>query len=84
VTTRSSGWASNPLAAHGDLGPHNTVYRDGTPVAFIDWDGARPNEPLIELLATGVVAGFFGHIARELDSLAAHEDELRDALAAEA
>lgn len=23
---------------HGDLGPHNTVFRDGVPVAIIDWD----------------------------------------------
>lgn len=23
---------------HGDLGPHNTVFRDGLPVALIDWD----------------------------------------------
>lgn len=23
---------------HGDLGPHNTVFRDGRPVAIIDWD----------------------------------------------
>jgi aminoglycoside phosphotransferase (APT) family kinase protein len=37
------------IVCHGDLGPHNTVYRDGTPVAFIDWDGARPNEALLEL-----------------------------------
>ena len=37
------------IVCHGDLGPHNTVYRDGVPVAFIDWDGARPNEPLLEL-----------------------------------
>jgi thiamine kinase-like enzyme len=37
------------IACHSDLGPHNTVYQDGWPVAFIDWDGARPNEPLLEL-----------------------------------
>ena len=37
------------IVCHGDLGPHNTVYREGGPVAFIDWDGARPNEPLLEL-----------------------------------
>jgi hypothetical protein len=37
------------IVCHGDLGPHNTVYRDGWPVGFIDWDGARPNEPLLEL-----------------------------------
>ena len=36
------------VACHSDLGPHNTVYRDGLPLAFIDWDGARPNEPLLE------------------------------------
>ena len=37
------------IPCHADLGPHNTVYRDGWPVAFIDWDGARPNEPLLEV-----------------------------------
>jgi aminoglycoside phosphotransferase (APT) family kinase protein len=36
------------IVCHGDIGPHNTVYREGAPVAFIDWDGARPNEPLVE------------------------------------
>ena len=33
---------------HGDVGPHNTVYRDGLPVGFIDWDTIRPDDPLIE------------------------------------
>jgi len=33
---------------HGDIGPHNTVYRDGIPVAFIDWDTVRPNDPIVE------------------------------------
>ena len=37
------------IVCHGDLGPHNTVYRDGEPVAFVDWDGARPDDPLLEL-----------------------------------
>jgi hypothetical protein len=37
------------IVCHSDLGPHNTVHRDGLPVAFIDWDGARPNTPLLEL-----------------------------------
>ena len=27
---------------HGDLSPRNTIYRGGRPVAFIDWDVARP------------------------------------------
>jgi hypothetical protein len=37
------------VVSHGDLGPWNTVYRDGAPVAFIDWDGAGPVEPLTDL-----------------------------------
>ncbi|HTQ89270.1 MAG TPA: aminoglycoside phosphotransferase family protein, partial [Streptosporangiaceae bacterium] len=28
------------IVSHGDLGPWNTVYRHGIPVAFIDWDAA--------------------------------------------
>ncbi len=37
------------IISHGDLGPWNTVYRDGKPVAFIDWDAAGPIEPLTDL-----------------------------------
>jgi hypothetical protein len=36
------------IVCHGDVGPHNTVYRGGVPVAFIDWDQVRPNHPLVE------------------------------------
>ncbi len=36
------------IVCHGDVGPHNTVYRDGCPVAFIDFDSIRPNQPLTE------------------------------------
>jgi aminoglycoside phosphotransferase (APT) family kinase protein len=39
---------ADEIVCHGDIGPHNTVYRDGTPVAFIDFDSIRPNHPLIE------------------------------------
>jgi len=39
------------LVTHGDLGPWNTVYRDGLPVAFIDWDSAEPAEPIVDLAA---------------------------------
>jgi hypothetical protein len=39
------------IVSHGDLGPWNTVYRNGRPVAFIDWDAAQPTEPIIELAA---------------------------------
>jgi hypothetical protein len=37
------------IIGHGDLGPWNTVYRDGLPVAFIDFDGAGPARPLTDL-----------------------------------
>jgi Phosphotransferase enzyme family len=39
------------IVSHGDLGPWNTVYRDGTPVAFIDWDSAQPVTPIDDLAA---------------------------------
>lgn len=37
------------IVSHGDLGPWNTVYRGGIPVAFIDWDSAGPVSPLGDL-----------------------------------
>ena len=37
------------IISHGDLGPWNTVYRDGLPVALIDWDSAQPASPLADL-----------------------------------
>jgi hypothetical protein len=37
------------IVSHGDLGPWNTVYRNGVPVAFIDWDAAQPVDPLADL-----------------------------------
>jgi hypothetical protein len=42
------GMLPGQIVCHGDIGPHNTVYRDGLPVAFIDWDEIRPNDPIIE------------------------------------
>lgn len=34
---------------HGDLGPHNTVFRDGLPVAIIDWDDdVRPGSRAVD------------------------------------
>jgi phosphotransferase family enzyme len=33
---------SGPVICHNDVGPYNTVYRSGVPVAFIDWDFAAP------------------------------------------
>lgn len=37
------------ILCHADHGPWNAVYADGRPVALIDWDSARPDEPLFDL-----------------------------------
>ena len=34
------------IVSHAGLGPWNTVYRDGIPVAFIGWDAAQPAGPV--------------------------------------
>jgi phosphotransferase family enzyme len=43
------GPAPGEIIGHGDLGPWNTVYRDGLPTGFIDWDSAGPVTPLEDL-----------------------------------
>ena len=42
------GLLEGEIVCQGDVGRHNTVYRDGLPVAFIDWESIRPNLPLLE------------------------------------
>ena len=37
------------LICHNDLNPANTIYRDGTPQAFIDWDFATPSTAVWDL-----------------------------------
>ena len=37
------------IVCHCDPGPWNTVYRNGMPVALIDWDTVHPERPIIEL-----------------------------------
>ena len=37
------------VMSHGDIGPWNTVYRAGIPIAFIDWDNCGPVDPIIDI-----------------------------------
>lgn len=49
-TTASSPLRGNQeIVAHGELGPHNTVFQGNKPVAFIDWDDAGPGTRLRDL-----------------------------------
>jgi hypothetical protein len=41
--------APGQLVCHGDVAPRNTIFRDGLPVAFIDWDGAWISDALWEV-----------------------------------
>lgn len=36
----------NEIVAHGELGPHNTVFRGDMPIGLIDWDNAAPGTRL--------------------------------------
>jgi Ser/Thr protein kinase RdoA (MazF antagonist) len=48
--TRGSELAGRqPVVCHHDPGPNNAVFRDGRPVAFIDFDMAAPGSPLEDL-----------------------------------
>ena len=55
VSPKPSAWRPDPFApagtlvCHNDLSPANTVYRDGMPRAFIDWDHAVPSTLLWDL-----------------------------------
>ncbi|MGC1212848.1 MAG: aminoglycoside phosphotransferase family protein [Micromonospora sp.] len=63
---------------HGDPGPFNTIFQDGLPVAFIDWDSCRPGDRLDDV---GYMAWTWciqsqGHVP--IADQARHLRELRD------
>jgi aminoglycoside phosphotransferase (APT) family kinase protein len=77
--------AGHPLASgrecvlHGDPGPFNAIFQDGTPVAFIDWTSCRPGARLDDL---GYMAWTWCIQALDgvpVNEQAAHLRELRDA-----
>jgi Ser/Thr protein kinase RdoA (MazF antagonist) len=41
--------AGRECVVHGDPGPFNTIFREGLPVAFIDWSSCRPGGRLDDL-----------------------------------
>lgn len=76
--------AGHPLAGgeecvtHGDPGPFNTIFRDGLPVAFIDWSGCAPGSRLDDLgyMAWTWCVQTLGNVP--IADQAAHLRELRD------
>ena len=76
--------AGHPLAAgrecvlHGDPGPFNAIFHNGTPVAFIDWMSCRPGDRLDDLgyMAWTWCIQALGGVP--VNEQAAHLRELRD------
>ena len=42
-------WRPGLIIRHGDLGPWNSIWRDGDLTGVIDWDFAEPGEPIQNL-----------------------------------
>ena len=78
--------AASPLAdgeetvCHNDLGPCNTVHRDGVPYAFIDWDTAAPGPRVLDVAH----AVWRWAITSDTDELALDEQARRVRLMSEA
>lgn len=49
ASMKSSLTGIQPVVCHHDPGPNNTVFQDGRPVAFIDYDLAAPGDPMEDL-----------------------------------
>jgi len=49
VTSGHALAAEQECVIHGDPGPFNTIFQDGLPIAFIDWDSCRPGQRLEDL-----------------------------------
>jgi hypothetical protein len=49
VTSGHALAADQECVIHGDPGPFNTIFQDGRPIAFIDWDSCRPGQRLEDL-----------------------------------
>lgn len=52
----SAALAPGQVIIHGDIGPWNTLWRQGRPVAIIDWDFAGPGDPLDDVAELALYA----------------------------
>jgi hypothetical protein len=70
------------VVCHGDAGPYNTIFRDGAPVAFIDFERAAPGPriwdiafviyryaPLCDLRERALTPAFLRQIAKRIRTL---------------
>jgi hypothetical protein len=70
---------NGPVVCHGDAGPYNTIFRDGAPVAFIDFERAAPGPriwdiafviyryaPLCDLRERALTQAFLRQIAKRI------------------
>jgi aminoglycoside phosphotransferase (APT) family kinase protein len=49
AASRPPGLVNRPTLLHGDYWPGNTLWRDGTLVALVDWEDAAAGDPLADL-----------------------------------
>jgi hypothetical protein len=67
------------VVRHGDLGPHNTVFHDGHPIALIDWGDAGPGTRLDDLADAVWCYGSIGAEGGPIDEQAGRIAVLCDA-----
>jgi Ser/Thr protein kinase RdoA (MazF antagonist) len=69
-----SGWRG-PIVTHNDLNPANVIFRDGRPVALIDFDLAAPGTVAFDLAVT---ACFWAPLRDSADIADARRDHVLD------
>src|SRR5260370_40819403 len=73
---------SGSVVCHGDAGPYNTIFRDGAPVAFIDFERAAPGPriwdiafviyryaPLCDLRERALTPAFLRQVGKRIRTL---------------
>ena len=60
------------LVCHNDISPRNTVFRDGHPVAFLDWDLASPAPPAWDVVHARLGSSYLSPTMRGARGWAGH------------